>query len=34
MLMMQRADDLITNANTGVIIDITAPTAKIAYSTT
>jgi len=32
MLMMQRADDVITN--TGVIIDVIAPTAKIAYSTT
>ena len=34
MLMMQRADDIITNINTGVIIDIIAPTAKIVYSTT
>jgi len=32
MLMMQRADDMINNL-TGTI-DITAPTAKIVYSTT
>jgi len=32
MLMMQRADELINT--TGGIIDVTAPTAKVVYSTT
>ncbi len=35
MLMMKRADEFVNNLNTGdIVIDLTAPTANVAYSTT